>query len=188
MACGVTAGANLLLLHSNRDKVQQEELRITTIGPSATIVLYYEPIALTIDIGFCKPYRSLEALARILGFVGKILLVADRFPLKRDQPQILFDWDYTGRAGLATKRANIDFSRQLRWYCKCFVSFFYFVSMFRLRHVPSLHAMLSLIFKTTCVVLLETVVTFLWAYTLKGIIMETYTTTNTTVTFASKVS
>ena len=91
MACGVTAGANLLLLHSNRDKIQQEELRITTIGPSATIVLFYEPIALTIDIGFCKLYRSREALGRNPGFVGKILLVAGRFPLKRDQPQILID-------------------------------------------------------------------------------------------------
>ena len=90
----MTAGANLLLLHSNRDKVQQEELRITTIGYfglSATIVLFYEPIALTIDIGFCKLYRSPEALGRNPGFVDKILLVAVRFPLKRDQPQILFD-------------------------------------------------------------------------------------------------
>ncbi|XP_074607357.1 uncharacterized protein LOC141860209 isoform X2 [Acropora palmata] len=49
--------------------------------------------------------------------------------------------------------------------------------MFRLRHVPSLHAMLSLILKTSCVVLLETVVNFLQAYTLKGIIMEIYTAT-----------
>ena len=49
--------------------------------------------------------------------------------------------------------------------------------MFRLRHVPSLHTMLSLIFKTTCVLLLETVVIFLQAYTLKGIILEIYTTT-----------
>ena len=90
----MTAGANLLLLHSNRDKIQQEGLRITTIGDfglSATIVLFYEPIALTIDIGFCKLYRSREALGRNPGFVGKILLVAGRFPLKRDQPQILFD-------------------------------------------------------------------------------------------------
>ena len=49
--------------------------------------------------------------------------------------------------------------------------------MFHLRHVPSLHTMLSLILKTSCVVLLETVVNFLQAFTLKGIIMEINTTT-----------
>ena len=86
----MTAGANLLLQHSNRDKIQQEGLRITTIGDfgiSATIVLFYEPIALTMDIGFCKLYWFLEALGRNPRFVGKILLVAGRFP-KRDQPQV----------------------------------------------------------------------------------------------------
>ena len=62
----MTVGAIFFLLHLN-DKVQQEGLRITTIGEfglSATIVLFYEPIALTIDIGFCKLYRSPEALGR----------------------------------------------------------------------------------------------------------------------------
>ena len=57
--------------------------------------------------------------------------------------------------------------------------------MFRLRHVPSLHTMLSLIFKTTCVVLLETVVQ---AYTLKGIIMEIYTTTYNHFCLKSKLN
>ena len=60
--------------------------------------------------------------------------------------------------------------------------------MFRLRHVPSLHAMLSLILKTSCVVLLETVVNFLQAYTLKGIIMEIYTATYNHFCLKSKLN
>ena len=62
--------ARLYYIYRNwhlNDKFQQEGLRVTTIGdfgPSTTIVLFYEPKALTIDIGFCKLYRSPEALGR----------------------------------------------------------------------------------------------------------------------------
>ena len=128
--------------------------------------LFYERTALTIkffgsNIGFWKLSRSPKSTGRNPGSVGKILVVAGRFPLVRDPHKVLLIFPGVQARHLS---AGILIS-----VVSGVVKFFYF-SSFRLNFSPkislnifSLQWILFLILKTTCVVFLETFVNFLQA-------------------------